>query len=69
MNFFLGWQGVLFLNFQSPEHERSQQSVDLSDYFLLLFLVVFLLIRQRKKLRKLVSRLEKFGHQKVKKRP
>jgi hypothetical protein len=60
---------VLFLNLEAPEHERSQEAMDLRDDFLLLLLIIPLLIGECKKLGELIRRLEQFRHQEVEERP
>lgn len=55
MDFLLGGQSVLFLDFQTPEHEGPEKPMDLAYDLLLLLLVVLLLVSECKQLSEFIG--------------
>jgi hypothetical protein len=71
VNFLFGLQGVLYVQFESSKHERTEQAMDLLDDKLLLFVNLLLadVLINFEQVIKVVCRVKEFGHQKVEESP
>ena len=69
MDFLLAWKVLLDVHLQSSKHERSQQSVDLTNHLLLLFRIIFFCISHGEQVVEILNRIKKSRHQKVEKGP